>query len=150
MITYRSSPQFGGLVLTASRKIRRRWMKRDRGNIVAVPLQRGDACHSTAIRVQQPQLGGIVMAASGKIRRRWMKSDRAKTTAVSLQRKDACRNIILLQAHKMHPRHNRGRVFQRAFHSAFASKADQLLHKLRAQMTSAHYTKPLREIHAHE
>ena len=41
----------------------------------AVPLQRGDECRSTAIRVQQPQLGGTVPAASRKIRRRWMKRD---------------------------------------------------------------------------
>jgi hypothetical protein len=50
-------------------------MKPDRVNPVAVPSQRGDACHSTAIRVQQPQLGGLVPAASRKIRRRWMKRD---------------------------------------------------------------------------
>ena len=68
----RSSPQLGGIVKAASRKIRRRWMKRHRANTVAVSLQRGDACRSTAIRVQQPQLGGIVRAASRKIRRRWV------------------------------------------------------------------------------
>jgi hypothetical protein len=60
-----------------------------------VSLQRGDACRSTAIRVQQPQLGGLVIAASRKIRRRWMKRDRVNTVAVSLQRGDACRSIIL-------------------------------------------------------
>ena len=44
-------PQFGGIVIAASRKIRRRWMKRHRVNTPAVSLQRGDACRSTAIRV---------------------------------------------------------------------------------------------------
>ena len=77
-----STPQLGGLVITASRKIRRRWMKRDRGNTVAVPSQRGDECCSTAIRVQQPQLDGVVTTASRKIRRRWMKRDRVNKVAV--------------------------------------------------------------------
>jgi hypothetical protein len=48
--------------------------------------------------------------------------------AMSMRGREACRNITL-QAHKMHPRHKRGRKFQRAFRSAFTSKADQLLHE---------------------
>ena len=95
MNTYRSSPQLGSLANTASRKIRRRWMKRDRGNSAAVPLQRGDACHSTAICVQQPQLGGEVTTASRKIRRRWMKHNRENRAAVPLQRGDACRSTAI-------------------------------------------------------
>ncbi len=67
-----SSPQLGGLIIAASCKIRRRWMKRDRENKTAVPLQRGDACRGTAICTHQPQLGGTVTAASRKIRRRWI------------------------------------------------------------------------------
>ena len=70
-------------------------MKRDRVNTAAVSSQRGDACRSTAIRVQQPQLGGMVIAASRKIRRRWMKRDRVDTVAVSLQRGDACRSTAI-------------------------------------------------------
>ena len=142
-------PQLGGIVKAASRKIRRRWMKRDRVNTAAVSLQRGDACRSTAIRVQQPQLGGTVIAASRKIRRRWMKRHIVNKVAVSSQRGDACRSTIL-QANKMPPRQNGDRVFQRALHSAFASKADQLLHKQGAQMTSAHHSKPLRGMDAHK
>ena len=95
MNTYRSSPQLGGIVPAASRKIRRRWMKRDRFYPVAVTLQRGDACSSTAIRVQQPQLRGIVIAASRKIRRRWMKRHRGNIVYVSLQRGDACRSTAI-------------------------------------------------------
>jgi hypothetical protein len=78
-----------------------------------------------------------------------MKSDRENTIAVSSQRGGAHRRTIL-QANKMPPRQNSDRVFQRALHSAFASKANQLLHKQRAQMTSAHHSKPLRETDAHE
>ena len=70
-------------------------MKRHRENTAAVSLQRGDACRSTAIRVQQPQLGGMVMAASRKIWRRWMKRDRADTLAVSLQHGEACRGTAI-------------------------------------------------------
>jgi hypothetical protein len=36
-------------------------------------------------------------------------------------------------------------VFQRTRHSAIDSKTDQLVHKQRNQITSAHHTKPLRE-----
>ena len=84
-----SLPQLGGIVIAASRKIWRRWMKRDTENLTAVTLQRGDACRSTAICVQQPHLGGTVIAASRKIWRRWMKSDRRNPVDVSLQRGDA-------------------------------------------------------------
>ena len=70
-------------------------MKRDTADPVAVPSQRGDACRSTAIRVQQPQLGGIVKAASRKIRRIWMKGHREDRTAVTLQRGDACRSTAI-------------------------------------------------------
>ena len=129
--------------MAASRKIRRTWMKRHRVNTAVVSLQRGDACRSTAIRVQQPQLGGPVIAASRKIRRRWMKRHRVNTAAVSSQRGDACR-IRVLQPNKMPPRNNRGRV------SRFTWRADQLLHKQRAQTTSAHHSKPLRHTDAHE
>ena len=45
----------------------------------------------------------------------------------------------------MHLRHNRGRVFQRAFHNALTSTADKLVHEMRAQTTSAHDSKTLRE-----
>ena len=84
-------PPRGGCI----RDPRRRWMKRDSGNTLTVSSkvvtsQRGDACRSTAIRVQQPQLGGTVKAASREIRRRWMKRHRANTAAVSSQRGDAC------------------------------------------------------------
>ncbi len=41
-------------------------------------------------------------------------------------------------------------MFQRAFYSAFASRADQLVHEQRAQTTSAHNSKPLRHTDAHE
>ena len=92
---FESTPQLGGVVTTASRKIRRRWMKRDRANIAAVPLQRGDACRSTAIRVQQPQLGGTVTAASHNIRRRWMKLERVNSVDVFFQRADACHSTAI-------------------------------------------------------
>ena len=86
-----SSPQLGGSIIAASHKAERRWMKRHR---LAVSFQRGDACRSTAIRIQQPQLGGPVIAASRKIRRRWMKRNRVDTAAVTFQlgdNGDACR-----------------------------------------------------------
>ena len=37
------SPQLGGVVIAASRKNGQGGMKRNRGNDVAVPVQRGDA-----------------------------------------------------------------------------------------------------------
>ena len=70
-------------------------MKHDSVNTAAVPLQRGDECRSTAIRVQQPQLGGTVITASRKLRRRWMKRDRGNTGAVPLQRENACRSTAI-------------------------------------------------------
>ena len=88
---------------------------------------------------QGPPRGGYIRDP----RRRWMKRHRADTAAVSLQRGDACR-IRVLQSNKMPPRNNRGRV------SRFTWRADQLLHKQRAQTTSAHHNKPLRHTDAHE
>ena len=141
-------PHLGGIVIAASRKIQRRWMKSNRGNTLAVSLQRGDACRSTAIRVQQPQLGGTVTAASRKIRRRWMKHDRANTVTVSSQRHGNARLNTTVEVDKMPSRHHGSCMLQRLFHSALTSKARQLIHKQRAQMTSAQHSKPLRKTYA--
>ncbi len=82
-----SAPQFHGLVPAAGCQKRRRRVKRDRGNIVAVRRQ---SCHTSRRRVvggQQPQFHGLVAAASCQQRRRRVKRARVATQVADELRK---------------------------------------------------------------